>query len=81
VRLVGAEPPQSESGDAVVVDLDAEEDGLELLERLEEEVEGQRTDAPAIHLYDPPAALPGQAPASGVQPHSYESATRPPEAR
>jgi hypothetical protein len=68
-----SQPVQGQDEDAVVVDLDAEDSGIELLERLEEEVEGRRSDEPRVDLYDPPPALPSDAPKQSAKPRSYEN--------
>jgi hypothetical protein len=75
-----AQPKVDESA-AVMVDLDAEETPIELLDRLAGEVEGEvageepTRSTPDVNLYDPPPALPGgPAPAQRANPKTYENA-------
>jgi hypothetical protein len=63
----------AEEDDAVMIDLDADETPIELLDRLAEEVEGGETRA-KISLYDPEPALPTRPePGKRANPKTYDS--------
>jgi len=65
--------PEDEEDSAVMIDLDAEETPIELLDRLTEEVEGA-AGGPTINLYDPAPAMPGRPePGKQAKPKTYES--------